>query len=103
MDLVDNVDGCDVIIVDDMIDTAGTLCKAGVELRRRGARRMLAFATHGWYCTGLLSALCVTNVLGTRWDVQVYLVVKFNVSLDHARRVTIWMDPLYRRSLPFLV
>merc|ERR1712129_121089 len=48
-DLVGDVDGCDVIIVDDMIDTAGTLCKAGKELKRRGAKRIYAFATHGLF------------------------------------------------------
>lgn len=46
-DLVGNVDGCDCIIVDDMIDTAGTLCAAANELRSFGARRVFAFATHG--------------------------------------------------------
>lgn len=49
MDLVGDVKGCDCIIVDDMIDTAGTLCKAGNELKRRGARNIYAFATHGLF------------------------------------------------------
>ena len=49
MDLVGDVDGKDCIIVDDMIDTAGTLCKAGAELKRRGAKRIFAFATHGLF------------------------------------------------------
>jgi ribose-phosphate pyrophosphokinase len=47
MDLVGNVDGCDVIIVDDMVDTAGTLCKAAGVLKEKGARRVFAFASHG--------------------------------------------------------
>lgn len=49
MDLVGNVDGCDVVIVDDMIDTAGTLCEAATQLRKRGAKRVFAFATHGLF------------------------------------------------------
>ena len=36
MDLVGNVDGCDVVIVDDMIDTATTLCIAADELKKAG-------------------------------------------------------------------
>ncbi len=36
MDLVGTVDGCDCVIVDDMIDTAGTLCKAAMKLRESG-------------------------------------------------------------------
>merc|ERR1711998_390881 len=49
MDLVGSVDGCDVILVDDMIDTAGTLTKAASELKERGAKRVFAFATHGLF------------------------------------------------------
>ena len=47
MDLVGDVDGCDCVIVDDMIDTAGTLCKAADALKDKGARRVYAFASHG--------------------------------------------------------
>ena len=36
-----------MVIVDDMIDTAGTLCEAARELRKKGAKRVFAFATHG--------------------------------------------------------
>ncbi|XP_055388387.1 ribose-phosphate pyrophosphokinase-like [Condylostylus longicornis] len=49
MDVVGNVEGCDVIIVDDMIDTAGTLCEAAHQLRKCGAKRVFAFATHGLF------------------------------------------------------
>uniref|UniRef100_A0A0G4HDZ6 ribose-phosphate diphosphokinase n=1 Tax=Chromera velia CCMP2878 TaxID=1169474 RepID=A0A0G4HDZ6_9ALVE len=49
MDLVGSVKGSDVIIVDDMIDTAGTLCEAAKELRNHGAKRVFAFATHGLF------------------------------------------------------
>ncbi|KAF8822043.1 phosphoribosylpyrophosphate synthetase [Cardiosporidium cionae] len=49
MELVGNVDGSDVIIVDDMIDTAKTLCEAAHVLRKQGARRVFAFATHGLF------------------------------------------------------
>jgi ribose-phosphate pyrophosphokinase len=47
MDLVGDVKDCDCIIVDDMIDTAGTLCAAADVLVAQGARRVFAFATHG--------------------------------------------------------
>lgn len=47
MDLVGDVNDCDCIVVDDMIDTAGTLCKAAEVLVDKGARRVFAFASHG--------------------------------------------------------
>ena len=49
MHLVGSVEGCDCIIVDDMIDTAGTLTAAANELRNFGAKRVFAFATHGLF------------------------------------------------------
>ena len=49
VDLVGTVKGCDAIIVDDMIDTAGTLCAAAGELIKFGARRVYAFASHGLF------------------------------------------------------
>jgi ribose-phosphate pyrophosphokinase len=47
MELVGDVKDCDCILVDDMIDTAGTLCKASEVLKANGARRVFAFASHG--------------------------------------------------------
>lgn len=49
MDLVGSVEGCDCIIVDDMIDSAGTLTTAADELKTFGARRIFAYATHGLF------------------------------------------------------
>lgn len=46
MDLVGSVQNSDVIIVDDMCDTAGTLVKAALELKEKGARRVFACITH---------------------------------------------------------
>ncbi len=49
MDLVGSVEGADCVIVDDMIDTAGTLCQAAEHLKANGARRVYAFASHGLF------------------------------------------------------
>jgi ribose-phosphate pyrophosphokinase len=46
MHLIGDVEGRDCIIVDDMIDTGGTLCKAAEALKKRGAKRVFAYATH---------------------------------------------------------
>lgn len=47
MSLVGNVQDCDCIIVDDMIDSGGTIIKAAELLKDNGAQRVLVFATHG--------------------------------------------------------
>ena len=46
MNLVGDVKGRDVIIIDDMIDTAGTLIEAVRAIKRHGANRIYACATH---------------------------------------------------------
>ena len=46
MHIVGDVTGRDVLVVDDMVDTAGTLVEATAALRRAGAQRVFAGATH---------------------------------------------------------
>ena len=47
MNIIGEVEGRDVVIVDDMIDTAGTLCNAAGAIKARGAKSVTACATHG--------------------------------------------------------
>jgi len=47
--LVGDVEGRDAILIDDMIDTAGTLVAGAEMVRRAGARRILAAAVHGLF------------------------------------------------------
>ena len=47
MNIIGDVNGKKVILVDDMIDTAGTLCHAAEALMERGASEVYACATHG--------------------------------------------------------
>jgi len=46
VNVVGEVEGRDCLIPDDMIDTAGTITEAAAALKRLGARRIFAFATH---------------------------------------------------------
>lgn len=46
MNIIGEVDGRDAIIVDDMVDTAGTLTEAVRTIRNQGARRVFAVTTH---------------------------------------------------------
>jgi hypothetical protein len=78
MELVGDVSGADVIICDDMIDTASTLSTRVQLLKDRGAQRVVAYATHGLF-TGAalqrisrsaLSDVVVTNTVPLREDVD---------------------------------
>lgn len=46
MNLIGSVEGLNVIMVDDMVDTAGTICQAAKMLKDRGAKSVNVFATH---------------------------------------------------------
>jgi ribose-phosphate pyrophosphokinase len=46
MHLIGDVEGRDVVVIDDMIDTAGTLVQAVGALQREGAKRILACGVH---------------------------------------------------------
>ena len=46
MNVIGDVEGGDIVLVDDMIDTAGTICQAAQVLKERGARTVLAATTH---------------------------------------------------------
>ena len=46
MNIIGDVNGKDVILIDDMIDTAGTIVKAAEVLKKNGATSVMAFCTH---------------------------------------------------------
>lgn len=60
---IGDVEGADVVIVDDIIDTAGTLCKAADELKRLGASSVRACCTHA-----VLSDPAVQNIHESQID-----------------------------------
>ncbi|MEA1988946.1 ribose-phosphate pyrophosphokinase [Thiomicrorhabdus lithotrophica] len=57
MNIIGDIEGRDCIIVDDMVDTAGTLCKAAQALVDRGANSVSAYVVHA-----VLSGPAVENV-----------------------------------------
>ncbi|MCC7345569.1 MAG: ribose-phosphate pyrophosphokinase [Deltaproteobacteria bacterium] len=71
MNVIGEVEGKTAIIVDDMVDTAGTLTQAAQALADNGAKRVFACATHGVLSgpaverieKSVLSALVVTNTI----------------------------------------
>ncbi len=47
MNVIGDIEGKNVIMVDDIIDTGGTICKAAEVLAKRGAKKVYGAATHG--------------------------------------------------------
>ena len=66
MNIIGEVKGKTCIIVDDMVDTAGTLCKAADALKEHGAKGVYAYCTHP-----VLSGKAITNVENSSMDEMV--------------------------------
>ncbi len=63
MNLIGEVDGRICLLVDDMVDTAGTLCKAADALKERGASKVVAYCTHA-----VLSGRALDNLRNSQLD-----------------------------------
>jgi ribose-phosphate pyrophosphokinase len=76
MNIIGDVKGYDVILIDDMVDTAGTMVKAASVLKKKGATSVMACATHAVLSgpayernkEGELDELVVTNTLNLRQE-----------------------------------
>ncbi|AYH42558.1 ribose-phosphate pyrophosphokinase [Azoarcus sp. DN11] len=78
MNIIGEVKDRTCVIMDDIVDTAGTLCKAATALKERGARRVLAYCTHA-----VLSGAAISRISDSDLD---ELVVTDTIPLrDDAR------------------
>ena len=63
MNIIGDVEGRSCVLVDDMVDTAGTLCKAADALKEHGASRVSAYCSHP-----VLSGPAVENIEASQLD-----------------------------------
>jgi ribose-phosphate pyrophosphokinase len=80
MNIVGEIEGRDCVLIDDMIDTAGTLTNGAKALKEQGARTVSAAATHG-----VLSGAAVERIAGSVLD---EVVVSDTIPLSAAARAT---------------
>ena len=78
MHIIGDVEDRTCVIIDDMVDTAGTLCKAAEALKAHGATRVVALATHP-----VLSGPAIDNLCGSQLD---ELVVTDTIPLSEEAR-----------------
>jgi ribose-phosphate pyrophosphokinase len=76
MNIIGDVSGKACVLIDDMVDTAGTLCQAAQALKDEGAVKVVAYITHA-----LLSGRAVQNIAGSALD---ELVVTDTIPLSEA-------------------
>ena len=78
MHVIGDIDGRICVIMDDMVDTAGTLCKAAEVLKERGATKVMAYCTHPVLSgnavqkitASVLDELVVTDTIALRDDAR---------------------------------
>lgn len=81
MNIIGDVEGRTCVIIDDLVDTAGTLCEAATALKQHGASRVVAYCTHP-----VLSGPAVERLSNTDLD---ELVVTDTIPLSaDARKVS---------------
>jgi ribose-phosphate pyrophosphokinase len=78
MNIIGDVEGKTCVLVDDMVDTAGTLCQAAQALKDEGAMKVVAYITHA-----VLSGSAIERIGGSALD---ELVVTDTIPLRDAAR-----------------
>jgi ribose-phosphate pyrophosphokinase len=63
MHIIGDVDGRTCVLIDDLVDTAGTLCHAAAALKKHGAIKVVAYCTHA-----VLSGSAMKNLNGSELD-----------------------------------
>ena len=76
MNIIGEVEGKSCVMVDDMVDTAGTLCTAAGALKGHGAKRVVAYCVHP-----VLSGPAIDNIVNSKLD---ELVVTDTIPLSEA-------------------
>ena len=76
MNIIGDVENKCCVLVDDMVDTAGTLCSAAGALKKEGAKRVVAYCVHP-----VLSGPAVDNIINSEMD---ELVVTDTIPLNEA-------------------
>ena len=78
MNIIGDVAGKTCVLVDDIVDTAGTLCAAAAALKGQGAQKVVAYCTHP-----VLSGAAIDNISRSQLD---ELVVTDTIPLTEAAR-----------------
>jgi ribose-phosphate pyrophosphokinase len=88
MNIIGDVTGKDVIMIDDMVDTAGTMVKAAAALKAKGATSVMACATHA-----VLSGKAYENL--EHGELDELVVSNSLVSKEHSKIKVLTVAPLF--------
>jgi len=95
MDIIGEVNGKTAILVDDIIDTAGTICNAASGLKQRGCVTVFACATHA-----VLSGPAMKRINGSEIDKVVFSdTIPLHESKRSERMVQLSIAPLFAEAI----
>lgn len=97
MEIIGDVKGRNVIIIDDLVDTAGTLCKAADLLMEHGAESVCAYCTHG-----ILSGSALKNLEQSRIE-KLYISDTVVEELDHPKIEIVSCAELLAKAMENLI
>ena len=85
MNIIGDVDGRTCVMVDDMVDTANTLCEAAKALKAQGALRVLAYCTHP-----VLSGAAIERIANSAIDELVVTdTIPLSAAAEQCRRIRV--------------
>jgi ribose-phosphate pyrophosphokinase len=93
MEIIGDVKGKNVIIVDDLVDTAGTLCAAADLLISRGAKSVKAYCTHG-----VLSGKAIENIQNSKIE-KLYISDTVIEIVDHPKIEVVSCAPILANAI----
>lgn len=97
MEIIGDVDGKNVIIVDDLVDTAGTLCAAANLLVESGARSVRAYCTHG-----ILSGPALSNLSNSKIE-TLFISDTVIETLDHPKIGVVSCAPILASAIENII
>lgn len=97
MEIIGDVSGKNVVIIDDMIDTAGTLCKAAELIMEQGALSVTAYTTHG-----LLSGPAIERIEASPLK-NVFITDTVSVDLPEGKIKKVSCDVIIAKAISHLM
>jgi ribose-phosphate pyrophosphokinase len=97
MEIIGDVKGKNVVIIDDLVDTAGTLCKAADLLVEEGAISVRAYCTHG-----VLSGDAISNIQKSKLD-HICISDTVRDELNNSKIKIVSCAPLLARAIENLI
>jgi ribose-phosphate pyrophosphokinase len=97
MEIIGDVQGRNVIIIDDLVDTAGTLCKAADLLVENGAKSVCAYCTHG-----VLSGSALETLQHSKIE-KLYISDTVIESVDHPKVEVVSCAELLAKAIELLI